>query len=98
MTLSNSHTVLSSGNTTRGVTTPAAEAPPPPPPEGLLPLADGEETAAEPEADGEPAVVSSSADDGDAYIPMTLGLFFENMRKFLNQEPLLNPVNREFGY
>ena len=39
-----------------------------------------------------------SADDGDAYIPMTLGLFFENMRKFLNQEPLLNPVNREFGY
>ena len=39
-----------------------------------------------------------SADDGDAYIPMTLGLFFENLRKYLAEEPLLNPVNREHGY
>ena len=39
-----------------------------------------------------------SADDGDAYIPMTLGLFFENMRLFLDGKNLLNPVNREFGY
>ena len=39
-----------------------------------------------------------SADDGDAYIPMTLGLFFENLRKYLAGEPLLNPVNRDHGY
>ena len=39
-----------------------------------------------------------SADDGDAYIPMTLGLFFENLRKYLASEPLLNPVNRDHGY
>ena len=39
-----------------------------------------------------------SADDGDAYIPMTLGLFFENMELFLANRPLLNPINPAFGY
>ena len=39
-----------------------------------------------------------SADDGDSYIPMTLGLFFRNLQLFLAGEPLLNPVRPELGY
>ncbi len=39
-----------------------------------------------------------SADDGDSYIPMTLDLFFRNLRLFLNNEPLLNRVQPELGY
>ena len=39
-----------------------------------------------------------SADDGDAYIPMTLDLFFKNLQRFKNNQPLLNPVNPELGY
>ena len=39
-----------------------------------------------------------SADDGDAYVPMTLGLFFRNMRLFLDDKPLLNPIQPTLGY
>ena len=39
-----------------------------------------------------------SADDGDAYIPMTLGLFFRNMELYLAGKELLNPVQPERGY
>lgn len=39
-----------------------------------------------------------SADDGDAYVQMTLNLFFQNMRLFLAGKPLLNPVQPELGY
>ena len=39
-----------------------------------------------------------SADDGDAYIPMTLGLFFRNMELHLAGKELLNPVQPERGY
>ncbi len=39
-----------------------------------------------------------SADDGDAYIAMTLKLFFQNLGQYLQGKPLANPVNREFGY
>ncbi|MEM7194532.1 MAG: D-2-hydroxyacid dehydrogenase [Pseudomonadota bacterium] len=39
-----------------------------------------------------------SADDGDAYIPLTLNLFFENLKLFKNGEALLNPVNPALGY
>ena len=39
-----------------------------------------------------------SADDGNSYVPMTLGLFFDNLRLFLAGEPLLNPVRPELGY
>ena len=39
-----------------------------------------------------------SADDGNSYIPMTLGLFFRNLRLFLSGEPLRNPVRPELGY
>ncbi len=39
-----------------------------------------------------------SADDGSSYVPMTLGLFFRNLRLFLAGEPLLNPVRPELGY
>ncbi len=39
-----------------------------------------------------------SADDGDAYVPMTLDLFFRNMELFLTGKPLLNPVRPELGY
>lgn len=39
-----------------------------------------------------------SADDGDAYVPMTLGLFFRNLRLFSEGKPLLNPVRPDLGY
>jgi len=39
-----------------------------------------------------------SADDGDAYVQMTLTLFFQNMRLFQSGKPLLNPVRPELGY
>ena len=39
-----------------------------------------------------------SADDGDAYIPLTLDLFFQNLNRFLKDEPLINPVQPELGY
>ncbi len=39
-----------------------------------------------------------SADDGDSYVPMTLGLFFQNLRLLLGGKPLLNPVRPELGY
>ena len=39
-----------------------------------------------------------SADDGDSYVQMTLGLFFRNLRLFLAGEPLQNPVRPELGY
>jgi phosphoglycerate dehydrogenase-like enzyme len=39
-----------------------------------------------------------SADDGDAYVPLTLGLFFRNMELFLKGEPLLNPIDPKLGY
>ncbi|MBI6630847.1 D-2-hydroxyacid dehydrogenase [Pontibaca salina] len=39
-----------------------------------------------------------SADDGDAYIPLTLDLFFRNMELFLAGKPLLNPIQPDLGY
>ena len=39
-----------------------------------------------------------SADDGDAYIQMTLNLFFRNMQRYLSGDGLLNPVRPELGY
>ena len=39
-----------------------------------------------------------SADDGDAYVPMTLGLFNRNLRLFLDKKPLLNPIDPQLGY
>ncbi len=39
-----------------------------------------------------------SADDGDAYIPLTLNLFFKNLQLFLQGKPLPNPVRPELGY
>ncbi len=39
-----------------------------------------------------------SADDGDSYVQMTLGLFFRNLQLFLAGEPLQNPVKPELGY
>ncbi len=39
-----------------------------------------------------------SADDGDAYVPMTLNLFLRNMQLYLAGKPLLNPVRPELGY
>ena len=39
-----------------------------------------------------------SADDGDAYVPMTLNLFFQNMELFMQDKPLLNPINPSLGY
>ncbi len=39
-----------------------------------------------------------SADDGNSYVPMTLRLFFRNLRFFLAGDPLDNPVRPELGY
>jgi phosphoglycerate dehydrogenase-like enzyme len=39
-----------------------------------------------------------SADDGDSYVPLTLDLFFANMRRYLAGEPLHNMVRPELGY
>ena len=39
-----------------------------------------------------------SADDGNAYAALTLKLFFENMRRHLNGEPLENQVRTDLGY
>lgn len=39
-----------------------------------------------------------SADDGDSYVQMTLGLFFRNLQLFLEGRPLKNPVRPELGY
>jgi len=39
-----------------------------------------------------------SADDGDNYVPITLDLFFENMRRYQAGEALLNIVRPELGY
>lgn len=39
-----------------------------------------------------------SADDGDSYVPMTLGLFFRNLQLFLADKSLLNPVRPDLGY
>lgn len=39
-----------------------------------------------------------SADDGDAYVPMTLDLFFQNMALYLSGQSLLNPIQPELGY
>ncbi|MFT5219298.1 MAG: phosphoglycerate dehydrogenase-like enzyme [Planctomycetota bacterium] len=39
-----------------------------------------------------------SADDGDRYVPITLEMFFTNLRRYVNGEPLMNQVNPELGY
>lgn len=39
-----------------------------------------------------------SADDGDSYVPLTLDLVFQNMRRHLSGEPLCNVVRPELGY
>lgn len=39
-----------------------------------------------------------SADDGDNYVPITLDIFFNNMRRYLNDEPLQNIVDPKLGY
>jgi phosphoglycerate dehydrogenase-like enzyme len=39
-----------------------------------------------------------SADDGDSYVPITLELFFDNLRRYLDGEPLRNVVRPDLGY
>ncbi len=39
-----------------------------------------------------------SADDGDHYVPITLQLFFDNLRRYIAGEPLRNLVDPELGY
>ena len=39
-----------------------------------------------------------SADDGDSYVPITLQLFFDNLRRYLAGEPLRNVVRPDLGY
>jgi len=39
-----------------------------------------------------------SADDGDSYVPITLQLFFDNLRRYLAGQPLENVVRPDLGY
>jgi phosphoglycerate dehydrogenase-like enzyme len=39
-----------------------------------------------------------SADDGDSYVPITLQLFFDNLRRYLAGDALRNVVRPELGY
>ncbi len=39
-----------------------------------------------------------SADDGDSYVPLTLDLFFQNLKRLLAGEELQNRVRPEIGY
>lgn len=39
-----------------------------------------------------------SADDGEAYVPMTLNLIFHNLERYLAGEDLINQVRPELGY
>ncbi|MDJ0778071.1 MAG: D-2-hydroxyacid dehydrogenase [Gammaproteobacteria bacterium] len=39
-----------------------------------------------------------SADDGDSYVPITLQLFFDNLRRYVAGEQLRNVVRPELGY
>lgn len=39
-----------------------------------------------------------SADDGDSYVTITLELVFENLRRYLTNQPLVNAVRPELGY
>lgn len=39
-----------------------------------------------------------SADDGDSYVPITLDLFFGNLRRYLAGETMINIVRPELGY
>jgi len=39
-----------------------------------------------------------SADDGESYVRLTLELFMKNLELFINNKPLVNQVNKKFGY
>ena len=39
-----------------------------------------------------------SADDGESYVRLTLELFMKNLELFTNNKPLVNQVNKKFGY
>ncbi|WP_282609952.1 D-2-hydroxyacid dehydrogenase [Pelagibius sp. Alg239-R121] len=39
-----------------------------------------------------------SADDGDNYVPITLDILFNNLRRYINGQPLENVVRPELGY
>ena len=39
-----------------------------------------------------------SSDDRDAYVPLTLDLVFQNLRRLLGGEPLLHRVDPDLGY
>ena len=39
-----------------------------------------------------------SADDGDSYVPITLELFFDNLQRYVDGQPLRNVVRPELGY
>ena len=39
-----------------------------------------------------------SADDGENYVRLTLELFMKNLELFINNKPLVNQVDKKFGY
>jgi phosphoglycerate dehydrogenase-like enzyme len=39
-----------------------------------------------------------SADDGDSYVPITLELFFDNLQRYIDGQPLSNVVRPHLGY
>ena len=39
-----------------------------------------------------------SADDGESYVRLTLELFTKNLKLFISNKPLINQINKNFGY
>ena len=39
-----------------------------------------------------------SADDGESYVRLTLELFTKNLKLFMSNKPLINQINKNFGY
>jgi len=39
-----------------------------------------------------------SSDDGESYVRLTLELFTKNLKLFISNKPLINQINKNFGY
>ena len=39
-----------------------------------------------------------SSDDGESYVRLTLELFVKNLKFFIENKPLVNQIDKKFGY